>query len=111
MGDAIVIASDHRGTKLKAALRERLEARGHPVTDVGAWGDDSVDYPDFAAAAARAVSRGDVPRGIVICGVYAGIYVGLLVKLGIEPEERAVLAGAGGKFGRVAKRLARFVRG
>ena len=53
MGDAIVIASDHRGTKLKAALRERLEARGHSVTDVGAWGDDSVDYPDFAAAAAK----------------------------------------------------------
>jgi glycine hydroxymethyltransferase len=73
MGDAIVIASDHRGTKLKAALRERLEAQGHPVVDVGAFGDDSVDYPDFAAAAARAVSRGDVPRGIVICGSGLGV--------------------------------------
>ena len=73
MGDAIVIASDHRGTKLKAALRERLEAEGHTVTDVGAHGDDSVDYPDFAAAAARAVSRGDVPRGIVICGSGLGV--------------------------------------
>ncbi|TMA35446.1 MAG: ribose 5-phosphate isomerase B [Deltaproteobacteria bacterium] len=73
MGDAVVIASDHRGTKLKAALRERLEAEGHPVTDVGAFGDDSVDYPDFAAAAARAVSRGDVPRGIVICGSGLGV--------------------------------------
>ena len=73
MGDAIVIASDHRGTKLKAALRQRLEAAGHRVVDLGSHGDDSVDYPDFAAAAARRVSRGEVPRGIVICGSGLGV--------------------------------------
>ncbi len=73
MGDAIVIASDHRGTKLKAALRERLERQGHPVVDVGAQGDEPVDYPDYAAAAARAVSRGEVARGIVICGSGLGV--------------------------------------
>jgi glycine hydroxymethyltransferase len=73
MGDAIVIASDHRGTRLKAALRERLEANGHTVIDVGAHGEEAVDYPDYAAAAARAVSRGDVPRGIVICGSGLGV--------------------------------------
>jgi len=73
MGDPIVIASDHRGTKLKAALAERLEAAGHRVVDVGTHGDDSVDYPDFAAAAARYVSRGEIPRGIVICGSGLGV--------------------------------------
>ena len=73
MGEAIVIASDHRGTKLKAALREQLEAAGHDVVDVGAHGDESVDYPDYAAAAAKQVSRGDVPRGIVICGSGLGV--------------------------------------
>jgi glycine hydroxymethyltransferase len=73
MGDAIVIASDHRGTKLKAALRERLEAAGHDVVDVGTHGDDPVDYPDYAAAVARSVSRGEVPRGIVICGSGLGV--------------------------------------
>ncbi len=73
MGDAIVIASDHRGTKLKAALRERLEAAGHSVVDLGTHGDEPVDYPDFAAPAARAVSRGEVPRGIVICGSGLGV--------------------------------------
>jgi glycine hydroxymethyltransferase len=34
MGDRIVIASDHRGVRLKAALRQRLEAEGHPVRDI-----------------------------------------------------------------------------
>jgi O-antigen/teichoic acid export membrane protein len=52
-----------------------------------------------------------IARGTAICGVYAATYVGILLKLGIEPEERAVLAGAGGKFGRITKKLARFVRG
>ena len=73
MGDAIVIASDHRGTQLKSELRERLEGAGYRVVDVGTHGDDSVDYPDFAAAAARQVSRGEVPRGIAICGSGLGV--------------------------------------
>jgi ribose 5-phosphate isomerase RpiB len=62
MGDPIVMAGDHRGVHLKAALREKLEAAGHPVIDKGTNGDSAVDYPDFAAAAARVVSTGEVPR-------------------------------------------------
>jgi len=73
MGDPIVMASDHRGVGLKVALRERLEARGHRVVDRGTDGDASVDYPDFAAPAARAVSNGEVPRGILICGSGLGV--------------------------------------
>ena len=73
MGDAIVMASDHRGVQLKAALRERLEKAGYPVTDVGTEGEAPVDYPDFAAQAARAVAQGEQPRGIVICGSGLGV--------------------------------------
>jgi glycine hydroxymethyltransferase len=73
MGDRIVIASDHRGVRLKAALRQRLEAEGHPVKDLGSEGESAVDYPDFAAPAARAVASGEVPRGIVICGSGLGV--------------------------------------
>jgi glycine hydroxymethyltransferase len=73
MGDPIVMASDHRGASLKAALRERLEAAGHTVVDLGTDGDAPVDYPDFAAPAARAVSQGELPRGIVICGSGLGV--------------------------------------
>jgi glycine hydroxymethyltransferase len=73
MGDPIVMASDHRGSALKRALRERLEAEGFEVRDFGTHGDESVDYPRFAAPAARAVSEGEVHRGILICGSGLGV--------------------------------------
>jgi glycine hydroxymethyltransferase len=73
MADSIVVASDHRGTRLKAELRTRLEAQGHVVLDKGTDGAGSVDYPDFGAPAARAVSNGEAPRGVVICGSGLGM--------------------------------------
>jgi RpiB/LacA/LacB family sugar-phosphate isomerase len=67
------MASDHRGRKLKDELRRRLESRGFEVRDFGTHADGPVDYPDFAAPAARAVAQGQVPRGIVICGSGLGV--------------------------------------
>ena len=73
MGDPIYMANDHRGTALKRALRERLEASGHEVRDLGTDGNESVDYPEFAAPAARAVSTGETSRAILICGTGLGV--------------------------------------
>jgi glycine hydroxymethyltransferase len=73
MGDPIVLASDHRGFALKEALGRKLVAAGHEVRDLGPHGTDSVNYPEFAAPAARAVSNGEVARGIVICGSGLGV--------------------------------------
>ncbi len=73
MADSIVMASDHRGVRLKAALRERLERAGYRVVDQGTGGEAPVDYPDYAAPAARAVSEGAIPRGILICGSGLGV--------------------------------------
>lgn len=73
MADAIAMASDHRGFALKTGLRRRLEAAGYAVHDFGSESDAAVDYPDFAAPAARAVAAGEVPRGIVICGSGLGV--------------------------------------
>jgi len=73
MGDPIVLASDHRGLALKQALRKRLEASGHEVRDVGTDSAESVNYPEFAAPAARAVSTGEASRAIVICGSGLGV--------------------------------------
>jgi glycine hydroxymethyltransferase len=73
MADPIVMASDHRGAALKGALRQRLEAAGYTVVDLGTDGESSVDYPDFAAPAARAVSQGEAPRGILVCGSGLGV--------------------------------------
>ena len=73
MGDPIVLGGDHRGAPLKAALRQRLEAAGYEVKDFGPFGDESVNYPEFAAPAARAISEGEASRGIVICGSGLGV--------------------------------------
>jgi glycine hydroxymethyltransferase len=47
MADSIIMASDHRGARLKAELRSRLEAAGHRVLDQGTDGDGAVDYPEL----------------------------------------------------------------
>jgi glycine hydroxymethyltransferase len=73
VGQPIILASDHRGVALKRALRERLEQAGYETLDLGTHGADSVDYPAFAAPAARAVAEGRTDRAIVICGSGLGV--------------------------------------
>ena len=46
----IPIASDHAGLPLKQALKSALEAEGLSFDDLGTYGPESVDYPDFAHA-------------------------------------------------------------
>jgi glycine hydroxymethyltransferase len=73
MGDRIALGSDHRGYPLKRELVRRLAEAGFEVNDVGPGSDAPVDYPDFAAPAARAVSEGSAERAIVICGSGLGV--------------------------------------
>lgn len=72
----IAIASDHAGYPLKAALVPHLKSLGHEMADLGTDSPDkSVDYPDFAAAAAREVLAGRAERAIVVCGSGVGACV------------------------------------
>ncbi len=64
----IAIGSDHAGVALKALLASHLRAAGHVVNDAGTDGEESVDYPGYCAAVARAVADGSVERGIVLGG-------------------------------------------
>ncbi|MEX2422166.1 MAG: ribose 5-phosphate isomerase B [Actinomycetota bacterium] len=64
----IAMACDHAGYPLKEVLRAFLEQEGHEVLDLGTDSEDPVDYPDFCAAAARAVVEGRADRGIVLGG-------------------------------------------
>lgn len=63
----IVIASDHAGFSLKERLKPYLEKRGLSVKDLGTCSKESCDYPEFAYALAKEVSRGEFKRGILIC--------------------------------------------
>ena len=58
---------------MKAKIVAKLRELGHDVADVGTEGPESVDYPDFAADVARAVSQGEVDRGVLICGTGIGM--------------------------------------
>ena len=66
------MGTDHAGFALKEDLIARLEEAGHEVVDVGAFDAEPSDYPDSAAAVARAVISGIADRGIAVCGSGAG---------------------------------------
>jgi ribose 5-phosphate isomerase B len=69
----IAIGSDHAGYEAKERAKRELEAMGFEVVDKGAHSLESVDYPDFGAEVGRAVSKGEVERGVLICGSGIGI--------------------------------------
>ena len=64
----IAMGCDHAGYPLKEALKAFLKEEGHEVEDLGTDSEEMVDYPDFCAAAARAVVDGRADRGIVLGG-------------------------------------------
>jgi len=68
----IAIGSDHTGLALKAALIAHLRQSGRAVADLGTLTTEPVDYPDIAAAVARAVARREADAGIVIDGAGLG---------------------------------------
>ncbi len=72
----IAIACDHAGFPLKARMAEALRELGHEVLDLGTdSAEQSVDYPDFAAKLAAALSSGQSDRGLLICGTGIGISI------------------------------------
>ena len=72
----IGIATDHGGFTLKEDLITRLRGASHEVRDFGAHSLDSGDdYPDFVTPLARAVSAGQVERGVAVCGSGVGASV------------------------------------
>lgn len=71
----IAVASDHAGFELKSQIASALTAAGHELIDFGTDSDESVDYPDFAEPAARAVAEGKAERGVLVCGSGVGVAI------------------------------------
>jgi len=72
----IGVASDHGGYELKEYLAGMLRKAGYELAEFGdrqPKPDD--DYPDFVVPLARAVARGDVDRGVAVCGSGVGASV------------------------------------
>ncbi len=75
MVETIAIAADHAGYDLKVLLVPELRSLGFEVLDLGTDSPDSVDYPDFADALARAIETGEARRGVLVCGTGIGIAI------------------------------------
>ena len=71
----ISMGCDHGGYLLKEHIKKYLTDKGHEIVDCGCHSLDSCDYPQFGAAAARAVADGSCWRGIVICTTGIGISI------------------------------------
>lgn len=71
----IALASDHAGYELKEKIVKMLKEMGHQVLDFGTNTNEPVDYPDFAAPAAKAVASSDADMGILICGTGIGMSI------------------------------------
>ena len=71
----IAIGSDHRGFPLKELIFNILTEHGYSYQDFGCYSEESVDYPDIAAAVAESIAGGDFDRGILICGTGIGMCI------------------------------------
>ena len=74
MRDVIYIASDDSGAEAKGWIIAYLQDHGYECRDQG--GDETPSrYPYYAAKVAAAVSRGEIRRGILICGSGIGMSI------------------------------------
>lgn len=72
----VYLGADHAGFALKESVKDHLENHGIPFEDLGAHVlDPSDDYPEFAAAVAKAVVRNSQAVGVVMCGNAEGIAI------------------------------------
>ncbi|MBU2567385.1 MAG: ribose 5-phosphate isomerase B [Elusimicrobia bacterium] len=71
----IAFGCDHAGYSFKEKIIMFLKTQGYKVVDYGCFDDGSVDYPDFATAVARCVSKGTCDTGVLICGTGIGMCI------------------------------------
>lgn len=114
----IGIACDHGGFELKRQLTAALRTAGYEVHDFGAHSLSSDDdYPDYVFPLARAVGRGEVERGIAVCGSGVGacilankirgvraalIHEGFSARQGVEDDDMNLICLGGRVLGQGA---------
>jgi ribose 5-phosphate isomerase B len=81
----VLIASDHAGVALKAAIQKALPS--WEWEDLGPLDTNRVDYPDFARLLAEKITSQHATQGVLICG--SGI--GMSISANKMPGIRAAL--------------------
>ena len=83
----VAIGSDHAGFDLKQILAAYLAELGYEMLDLGTGGPESVDYPDFGKAVAKAVAAEKARFGVLVCGTG----IGISIAANRNPQVRAAL--------------------
>ncbi len=74
----IGIAADHGGFEMKSYLVSELKSQGFSLEDFGAKElNNADDYPDFVLPLGQAIARGEIEKGIAICGSGVGACIAL----------------------------------
>jgi len=97
--ETLVFASDHAGYTLKKLLMKEAEALHLNIIDVGAYSEQSSDYPDFAAHGVKEILEGRAQGGVFVCGTGIGISIAANRYKGI----RAGLCNAGATSARLTR--------
>ena len=84
----VIVGSDHAGFDLKEEIKRSLNEKGeYPVTDMGTFSNEPVDYPIIAHQVAKNISEKRFHWGILVCG--SGI--GMSIVANRYPRVRAAL--------------------
>ena len=73
----IGLSSDHAGYDLKEKIKAELLKKNIKFKDLGAYSEESVDYPDYGKLLGEAIFRKEFKYGIAICGSGIGISIAL----------------------------------
>lgn len=73
----IAIGADHRGYMHKEFIKKNSAAALSNVSwlDIGAFSDERTDYPPFARDMCLRIQKGEVKRGVLICGSGVGMAI------------------------------------
>ncbi|MCC8100303.1 MAG: ribose 5-phosphate isomerase B [Clostridiales bacterium] len=65
---------DHTAVELKNILMEHMKSQGYECVDYGSYSpEEKRDYPVSGRLVAEAIRRGEVDKGVLICGTGVGI--------------------------------------
>lgn len=72
----IGVVADHAGFEAKKQLLKQLAQAGYEAKDYGAFEYDVTDdYPDVVIPLGEAIAKGNVHKGIAVCGSGVGVSV------------------------------------
>lgn len=69
----IGIGNDHTAVELKKIIFKHLQDKGYEVINFGTDSKDRTDYPIYGRKVAEAIIKGEVDKGVLICGTGVGI--------------------------------------